>query len=105
MTFALSPELNGYSNARSRQLFEQLEEELAAIPGVTGVAAALVPLLAGNNWGSDVSVEGFKKGPDTDANSRFNEVGPGYFQTLGMPLLAGREFTPADSSARRRSRS
>jgi len=37
------------------------------------------------------------KGPDTDANSRFNEVGPGYFRTLGEPLIAGREFTAADA--------
>src|SRR6185503_6482494 len=77
VTFAVSPELNGYSHARSRQFFQQLEDALAAIPGVTSVAAGLVPVLAGNNWGNDVAVQGFKKGPDTDANSQFNEVGPG----------------------------
>ena len=96
VTFALEPELNGYTPARSAVLFSRLQEQLTAIPGVTGVTAAMVPLLAGSNWGSDVSVEGFKKGPDTDANSRFNEVGPGYFHTLGVSLLAGREFTAAD---------
>jgi predicted permease len=56
----------------------------------------MVPLLAGSNWGTDVSVQGFKKDPDTDANSRYNEVGPGYFRALGVPLMAGREFTDAD---------
>jgi predicted permease len=81
---------------RSAALFERLEQDLAAVPGVTGVTGAMVPLLAGDNWGNDVSVEGFKKGPDTDANARFNEVGPGYFRTLGVPLLAGREFTEQD---------
>ena len=96
ITFGLSPELNGYEPARSRAFFQRVEEELAAIPGVTGVSASLVPLLAGSNWGSDVSVEGFVREPDTDANARYNEVGPGYFRTLGIPLLAGREFTPSD---------
>jgi predicted permease len=63
---------------------------------VTGVATARVPLLAGNNWGNDVSVEGFERGPDTDAGSRYNEINPGYFRTLGVPLMSGREFTAAD---------
>jgi predicted permease len=98
VTFGISPELNGYSNARSAELFHRLEQELGAIPGVNGVSTALVPVLTGSNWGSDVAVQGFKKGPDTDANSRFNEVGAGYFHTLGMPLLSGREFTVADAT-------
>jgi predicted permease len=96
ITFRVSPELNGYTSERSRQLFERLEDELAAIPGATGVSSALVPLLTGSNWGSSVAVEGFQAGPDTDVNSRYNEIGPAYFQTLGMTLLAGRDFTRAD---------
>jgi predicted permease len=96
-TFGVSPELNGYSAERSKQLFERLEDELAAQPGVTNVTASLVPALGGSNWGTDVAVEGFKGGPDVDANSRFNEVAPDYFKTMGIPVLAGREFTRADT--------
>ncbi|HKO14966.1 MAG TPA: ABC transporter permease [Gemmatimonadaceae bacterium] len=96
VTFGVSPNLNGYTPARAHALFAQIEERLAALPGVTGVAAAIVPVLGNSNWGSDVAVQGFKKGPDTDANSRFNEIGPGYFAVLGVPLLAGREFTLSD---------
>jgi predicted permease len=96
VTFGISPELNGYTPARSKPFFARLEEELAAIPGVDGVSASLVPVLGNSSWGSDVAVQGFKGGPDVDANSRFNEVGPGYFRVLGMPLVAGREFTSAD---------
>ena len=66
---------------------------------MTGASGALVPLLAGDNWGQDVSVEGYKSGPDTDMNSGYNEVGPGYFQTLGIPLIAGREFSRSDAAA------
>ena len=97
ITFGISPQLNGYDSTRTMPLFLRVEEELAAIPGVTGVTAARVPLLANSNWGSSVHVEGFERGPDTDAGSRYNQVGPGYFRTVGMPLLAGREFTPSDA--------
>jgi len=95
--FRISPELNGYTPERSRQLFERVEDELGALPGVTAVTSSTVPLLSGSNWGSSVSVEGFNAGPDTDTGSRYNEVGPGYFSTLGIPLLAGRDFTRGDA--------
>ncbi len=96
ITFGISPSLNGYDSTQSRLLFERVEEEMAALPGVTSVSASMIALMAGNSWGNDVLVEGFERGPDTDANSRFNEIGAGYFKTLGVPLLAGREFTKSD---------
>jgi predicted permease len=96
ITFGVSPQLNGYNTARAREFFGRLEAELAALPGVTGVTSSMVPLLAGSNWGTSVSVQGFESGPDTDTHSNFNDVSPGYFRTLGIPLLAGREFTAAD---------
>jgi predicted permease len=98
VAFEITPELNGYAPARSRALFIRVEEELAALPGVTSVAASLVPLLAGSNWGNSVTVQGYPAGPDTDTDSNYNEVGPGYFRTVGIPLLAGREFTDADAA-------
>ncbi|MBW3552917.1 MAG: ABC transporter permease [Gemmatimonadetes bacterium] len=96
VTFALSPELNGYEPERSHIFFDRVEEEVAAIPGVTGVTASFISILAGNNWGNDVSVEGFEAGPDTDTNVRFNAIGTDYFRTMGIPLITGREFTEAD---------
>ena len=98
IAFAISPALNGYTPERTRVLFERVEDEITALPGVTNVSASLVPLLAGNNWGSSVSVQGFESGPDTDNHSNYNEVGPGYFQAVGIPLLAGRDFTRADAA-------
>jgi predicted permease len=79
-------------------LFERIENAAGALPGVTGVTAAWVPLLAGQNWGSSVKVQGFEPAPDADVNSKLNFIGPDYFRTLGIPLLAGREFTRADSA-------
>jgi predicted permease len=96
IVFGISPVLNGYAPDESQALFQRAETELAAVPGVTGVSTALVPVLGGSSWGNDVAVEGFEGGPDVDQNSRYNEVGPRYFSTLGMPLLGGREFDQSD---------
>lgn len=96
ITFGVAPVLNGYSNERSGALFQRMEEELAALPGVTAVTSSMVPILSGSSWGNGVNVEGFETTPDTDIGSRYNEVGPGYFRTMGTPMLAGREFTASD---------
>jgi predicted permease len=98
VTFRISPELNGYTPEASKALFERLEDELAAQPGVAAVSTSMVPLISGNNWGSNLTVEGFPAGPDTDTHAMFNLVGPGYFRTLGVPLVTGREFTRADAA-------
>jgi predicted permease len=97
--FSVAPVHNGYTPERSKQLFERLEDALAAIPGAEGVTAGNVPLLAGDNWGNSVAVEGFKAGLDTDVNSSVNSVAPAYFHTLGIPIISGREFTRADAAA------
>jgi predicted permease len=96
VTFQVAPELNGYDGARNMEIFRRIEEEMAALPGVTAVSASMVPIMTGSSWGTDVSVEGFASGPDIDSNSRLNRIGPGYFSTLGIPLVAGREFDDSD---------
>jgi len=98
ITFGLSPELNQYSPARSRALFERLEESLAALPGVTAVTSSTVSLLGGNNWGSNVSIDGFEAGPDTDTHASFSRIGVAFFRTLGIALASGREFAATDSA-------
>ncbi len=101
-TFLIVPERVGYDSTRSAVLFTRVEQELAAIPGVTGVTSGLVPLLSGDNWGNDAHVQGYPCGPDVDCGSRFNAVGPDYFKTLGVQLKAGREFTAADQRGAQR---
>lgn len=96
-TFGLSPVLNGYGAEQSAQMFARVEEELAALPGVVSVSSSMVPVLAGDSWGGNVSVEGFEATPDTDAQARYNEVGLGFLRTLQIPLLAGRDFSEADT--------
>ncbi|MPZ21777.1 MAG: FtsX-like permease family protein, partial [Luteitalea sp.] len=96
VTFDISPEQNGYAPARAHALFERLEDELAAQPGVTSVTASRVRAIARDGWGHNVRVEGFRSGPDIDSGSNFDQIAPAYFRTMGIPLIAGREFTRAD---------
>ena len=96
LTFAIAPGRVGYDTLRSAVLNRRVEEELAAIPGVTGVTSSMVPLLAGNNWSNDVRVQGFVCEADTDCNSSLNEVGPDYFKVLGIPLASGRDISASD---------
>jgi predicted permease len=96
ITFRVSPALNDYTPERSRVFFQQLEEQIAATPGVTATTVSTTPILSGSNNGNSVAVQGFEAGPDTDTNSSVNQIGPGYFSAMGVPLIAGREFTGAD---------
>ena len=97
VTFSIAPQLNKYASERSKVLFERIEDELGSQPGVSGISAGMVPLLAGSNWGTSVRVQGFESGPDTDNHSNFNYIGADYFRTIGVRLLSGREFTRADT--------
>ena len=96
VTFSLTPERSGYDSTRALLLYDRVEDEIRVLPGVKGVTSSMVPLLAGTNWGFSVNVQGFPSEPGVDRNAWYNEVGAGYFATLGVPLRAGREFTPAD---------
>jgi len=99
VTFGISPARSGYDSTRALQLYGRVEEVLGSLPGVSAVTSSGVPLLAGNNWGEGVSVEGFKKDPDTDAGSRYNVVGANYFRVLGVTVLSGRDFTALDGAS------
>jgi predicted permease len=96
-TFRISPYLNGYTRERELALFERLEDQLRGTPGVMSVGTSTTPLLADTNEGRNVSVEGFQATPDTNTTAWFARTGPGYFAAVGIPLLAGRDFTRADA--------
>jgi predicted permease len=97
VTFRLSPYLNGYSSERAQAFFDRLEAELRGTPGVVAVSSSTVPLLSGSNWNNTVTVEGFDAGPDADTRVSVARVGTDYFRTMGIPLLAGREFVQTDT--------
>src|SRR4051812_24829242 len=96
IAFNLSPTLNGYTPLRSKQFEKQVFERVGALPGVTGAAFAQMGLLEGNEWDSSMSVEGYEAKPGESMNPYCNAVSPGYFKTLSIRLIAGRDFDDRD---------
>jgi len=96
VTFAISPILNGYDTPRSIALLDQLRARMAAIPGVRAVGTSELGTLTGSDMGSNITIEGSKDLSSEDSHVNFDPVSPGYFSTLGVPLLAGREFNEGD---------
>ncbi len=97
VTFGVSPSLNNYDARRSLQLYERLEDELLVLPGVTAAAVSLEPLFTGSKHFGPMTAEGYEMESKTDRIALFNKIGPGYFRTLGIPLISGREFMRSDS--------
>jgi predicted permease len=96
LQFSVDPALSGYGLERSVALFSQLQDHLAALPGVTSVAAAVVPAMTESMWSSTVNVQGYERKEGEDTNPAVNAVAPGYFATMGMPLVIGRDFRASD---------
>jgi putative ABC transport system permease protein len=99
LTFSISPKLNKYTDQGAAQLYDRLTERLAAIPGTKQVSAADTPAIAGSTNNGNITVEGYVPPTDEAADSNIDAVGADYFRTMGTPLIAGREFTPADNLA------
>ena len=100
VAFSVSPSQNGYPDERAAALFRELERRLNELPGVASASASMIPLLTDSNSNNFVTVEGFDAAPETNTVSSMNFVGPRFFETLSIPLLAGRSFTRQDTDGR-----
>jgi predicted permease len=96
VTFEIDPSLTGYSADRSKILYTQLASNLAAIPGIRSVGLAAVRILEQNESDSWLTIEGYRAKPTETPDAYMNWIGSGYFKTLGVPLVAGRDFTDRD---------
>jgi predicted permease len=102
LTFRLSPFLNGYEPEQAVALAEALKDDMGALPGVTAVTASTIPLLASNASSRNVTIEGFTADADFNTRVSFAAAGANYFSTLGVRLLAGRDFARGDGTNARR---
>jgi putative ABC transport system permease protein len=97
VTFQLSPALSGYEAERATLFNLQVVDRLRSAPGVTSAGLTSVALLTGNEWDSTMSVEGHKAQDGEDMQAFMNSVSPGYFETMGIRMLEGRDFTRLDA--------
>jgi len=98
MTFKVDATRNRPLVADSVAFYRALEVRLAAIPGVTGVAASGSGPFSNSGDHGNITVEGYQPKNGEDVQTNLNAVNPGFFAGLGVQLRAGREFTDRDGA-------
>jgi predicted permease len=96
--FNIDSTLAGYRVDRLKTFYPRLTDELASIPGVQSIALAQMRILEDNEWDSSTTVEGYSpKKEGEHAEPYMNSISPGYFATMGIPIVAGRDFNLNDN--------
>jgi predicted permease len=96
MAFAIDPPLNGYKPARSREIMRQIYDNLNTLPGVEAASMAMMPVMEGDEWDESATVDSFKAKPGEGLDPHMNFITPGYFKSMNVPILQGRDFRPSD---------
>jgi predicted permease len=96
----LNPSLNGYSTERIRSLYSDLLARLRTLPEVRAASLTTSSVISGGWDQNSVRVEGYQPRQDEDMSPNNAIVSPGYFASLGIPLVAGRDFTDQDTTGR-----
>src|SRR5258707_223398 len=87
----------GYDAPRAQSFQDELLQRVKTLPGVESAAfARMRPLSYGSFSSTVIAVDGYQPPPEEQPTVEYNEVGPEYFATMGIPLVSGREFTRAD---------
>ena len=96
LCFAIAPVENGYSRADASRLVRRLDQQVRALPVARSAATARFAVLTGGHISNKVTMQTDRR-TVTDGIINFNSVGPGFFATLGVRILAGRDFDQTDS--------
>ena len=97
MAFTIDPSLNGYVDDRAKDFFRRLNEDLQALPGVSSVGLSTMPMLQGYGWSNPIIAEGYPADPGQEQPPICDMISPRLFATLGVPIVAGRDFTVLDT--------
>ncbi len=96
LSFTVDPRLAGYQPDQTASLYRQILDRLTGLPGVRSAAATSDPELKNNNSTANITVAGYQAAENEDMNVEHPRVTAGYFITMKMPLLAGREINDQD---------
>jgi predicted permease len=96
--FAIQQPESRYPSPKDLQLHHQIEERLQALPGVENVTLSEVGYISDSMENSPFLPEGQVPDPDQDQSAWNNAVGPSFFHTMGIPILAGRDFNENDTA-------
>jgi predicted permease len=95
--FSTDVRASGYDQEKGAEFYRQMQDRILALPGVKAVSLAMrVPLSPITNQSIGISVPGYTEQPNEAMLTEYNVVGSYYMSTLGLPLVAGREFTAED---------
>jgi macrolide transport system ATP-binding/permease protein len=87
----------GYNQQQARNFEDELMDRLQALSGVESAAYGRIPPFSYAMYSSAfIQVSGYEPRPDEQPSAEYNEVSPGYFSTLGIPLVSGRDFSRSD---------
>lgn len=91
-------QIAGYKTSQAAALHQQLIDRLSALPGVRSVAISGTAPISEGNWTSTISFSGYTAAPKENMYSLLNRVSGRYFETAGIPIVAGRGISPSDSA-------
>src|SRR4029077_4433730 len=97
IVISIDPTLIGYKGGRIAALYKDLLQKLETTPGVRSATLSSNGLVSGNGWQNQVTVPGYVAHKDEPRDASFSPVGPRFFETIGMPILLGRDFTSHDN--------
>jgi predicted permease len=98
--FSIDPSLNGYGPEQRQRVFQAVMEKLRALPGVESAGLGIERVLGDSWWCDTVTVAGYQPKAGDNIVPCHNATSPGYLATLGIPLLAGRDFSAADAASK-----